>query len=184
MRLSDQMNIANRLTIFRIVLVPVFIALMYYGEFWTNILATVIYTIAAVTDYIDGYIARKYNLVTDLGKILDPIADKVLVTSALVVFVELDRLEAVVVIILIARDLAISALRNFAASKGLVIAAGVMGKIKTGFQMVGVGCIIFKNELFGLNILMIGKVLVYMSVILSIHSAWIYYRNFINSENV
>ncbi|MGE4318077.1 MAG: CDP-diacylglycerol--glycerol-3-phosphate 3-phosphatidyltransferase [Deferribacterales bacterium] len=183
MSLSDQMNIANRLTIFRIVLVPVFIGLMYYEQFWTNVIATVIYTVAAVTDYVDGYIARKYNLVTDLGKILDPIADKVLVTSALVVFVELNRLEGIVVIILIARDLAISALRNFAASKGLVIAAGLGGKIKTGFQMVGVGCIIFKNELLGLDIMLIGKVLVYLSVILSIHSAWIYYRNFINSEH-
>lgn len=184
MSLSDQMNIANKLTLFRIALVPIFIALMYKGLFWTNVLATVIYTIAAVTDYVDGYIARKYNLVTDLGKILDPIADKVLVTAALVVFVELSRLGAIVVIILITRDLAISALRNFAASKGMVIAAGLGGKIKTGFQMVGVGCIIFKDNLFGLNVLLIGQILVYLSVILSLQSAYTYYRNFINSDHV
>ncbi|MCD8554199.1 CDP-diacylglycerol--glycerol-3-phosphate 3-phosphatidyltransferase [Seleniivibrio sp.] len=183
MSLSAQMNIANWLTIFRIVMVPVFIWLMYLDTFWSDVIATVLYTIAASTDYVDGYIARKYNLITDLGKILDPIADKVLVTATLVVFVELHRLEAVVVIILITRDLAINALRSFAASKGQVIAAGMGGKIKTAFQMVGVGCIIFKNPLFGLDVMLIGKVLVYLSVILSVQSAWVYYRNFIRSEN-
>ncbi len=177
------MNIANWLTIFRIAMVPVFIWLMYVGGFWIDVLATVLYTIAASTDYVDGYIARKYNLITDLGKILDPIADKVLVTATLVVFVDLQRLEAAVVIVLITRDLAINALRSFAASKGQVIAAGMGGKIKTAFQMVGVGCIIFYNPLFGIDILMIGKILVYLSVILSLHSAWVYYRNFIKSEN-
>lgn len=183
MSLSGQMNIANRLTIFRIILVPIFIYLMYLQVYWANVVATVVYAVAAITDYVDGYIARKYDLVTDLGKILDPIADKVLVTSALVVFVEFNRLEAVVVIILIARDLAISALRNFAASKGMVIAAGWGGKIKTGFQMVGVGCIIFKENLFGLDILMIGRILVYLSVILSIQSGYTYYRDFIRSDH-
>lgn len=183
MSLSGQMNTANKLTLFRIVLVPLFIYLMYKQVFWANIVATVIYAIAAITDYVDGYIARKYGMVTDLGKILDPIADKVLVTSALVVFVQFNRLDALVVIILISRDLAISALRNFAASKGMVIAAGIGGKIKTGFQMVGVGCIIFKEHLFGLNILLIGQILVYLSVILSLQSGYTYYRDFIKSDH-
>jgi len=127
MSLSSQMNIANKITLARIALVPVFIILLYFDRYWTNVAAAVIYTFTALTDLLDGYVARKKNIVTDLGKILDPVADKMLVTAALVLLVELGRLESVVVIILIGRDLMISALRNVAASRGTVIAAGTGG---------------------------------------------------------
>lgn len=182
MSFRDQMNTANKITLARIAMVPVFIVLLYYDRYWTNIIATVIYTFTALTDLLDGHIARKHNMVTDLGKILDPVADKILVTAALVMLVEMGRLEAVVVIILIGRDLLIGALRNLAASKGTVIAAGRGGKIKTVFQMIGVGMIIWKNELLGLDVLLIGKVIVYASVILSLHSGWVYYKNYDESE--
>jgi len=178
------MNTANKVTLARIALIPVFIVLLYFDTYWTNIVATVIYTFTALTDLVDGYLARKYDQVTDLGKILDPVADKMLVTAALVLLVEMGRLEAVVVIVLIGRDLMISALRNVAASKGTVIAAGRGGKVKTVIQMIGVGCIIWKNSLLGLDILLIGKIIVYVSVIFSLHSAWVYYRNFANAQMV
>jgi CDP-diacylglycerol--glycerol-3-phosphate 3-phosphatidyltransferase len=158
--------------------VPIFIVLLYFDRYWTNIIATVIYTFTALTDLVDGHLARKHNIVTDLGKILDPVADKILVTAALVLLVELGRLGAVVVIILIGRDLLIGALRNVAASKGTVIAAGRGGKIKTVFQMIGVGCIIWKNQLLGIDILLIGQIIVYVSVILSLHSGWVYFKNY------
>lgn len=178
MPFRNQMNLANRITLARIALVPVFIVLLYFDRYWTNIAATVIYTFTALTDLLDGHLARKHNMVTDLGKILDPVADKILVTAALVLLVELGRLGAVVVIILIGRDLMIGALRNVAASNGTVIAAGRGGKIKTVFQMIGVGCIIWKNELFGIDIMFVGQAVVYISVILSLHSAWTYYKNY------
>lgn len=178
MPFRNQMNIANKITLARIAMVPVFIVLLYFDRYWTNIVATVIYTFTALTDLVDGHLARKHNMVTDLGKILDPVADKILVTAALVMLVEMGRLGAVVVIILIGRDLMIGALRNVAASKGTVIAAGRGGKIKTVFQMIGVGCIIWKNELYGMNILLIGQIIVYASVVLSLHSGWVYYRNY------
>ncbi|PLX65804.1 MAG: CDP-diacylglycerol--glycerol-3-phosphate 3-phosphatidyltransferase [Denitrovibrio sp.] len=182
MPFRNQMNTANKITLARIAMVPVFIAILYFDRYWTNIIATVIYTVTALTDLVDGHIARKHNMVTDLGKILDPVADKILVTAGLVLLVEMGRLEAVVVIILIGRDLLIGALRNVAASKGTVIAAGRGGKTKTVFQMIGVGMIIWKNELLGLDILLIGKVIVYVSVILSLHSGWEYYKNYQESE--
>lgn len=182
MSFRSQMNLANRITLARIAMVPVFIVLLYFDRYWTNIIATIIYTATALTDLVDGHIARKHNMVTDLGKILDPVADKILVTAALVLLVEMGRLEAVVVIILIGRDLMIGALRNLAASKGTVIAAGKGGKIKTVFQMIGVGMIIWKNELLGIDIMLIGKVIVYASVILSLHSGWVYYRNYEEQE--
>jgi CDP-diacylglycerol--glycerol-3-phosphate 3-phosphatidyltransferase len=172
------MNTANKITLARIALVPVFIILLYFDTYWTNIAATILYTATALTDLVDGYLARKHNMVTDLGKILDPVADKILVTAAFVLLVEMGRLEAVVVIILIGRDLLVGALRNVAANNGTVIAAGRGGKIKTVFQMIGVGCIIWKNELVGLDILLIGKIIVYVSVLLSLHSGWEYFKNY------
>ncbi len=183
MPFRNQMNIANKITLARIAFVPVFVVLLYFDRYWTNIAATVIYTITALTDLLDGYLARKHDIVTDLGKILDPVADKILVTAALVLLVEMGRLGAVVVIILIGRDLLIGgALRNVAASKGTVIAAGAGGKIKTVFQMIGVGMIIWKNELLGINILLFGQLIVYASVILSLHSGWVYFQNYAETE--
>lgn len=178
MPFRDQMNIANKITLARIALVPVFMVLLYFDTYWTNIIATIVFALTALTDLIDGHIARSRNIVTDLGKILDPVADKVLVTAALVMLVELGRLEAVVVIILISRDLLVGALRNVAASKGTVIAAGAGGKIKTVFQMIGVGMIIWKNEFLGFDIEFIGKLVVYASMVLSIHSGWAYFQNY------
>jgi len=172
------MNIANKITLARIAMVPIFIILLYFDKYWMNIAAAIIYTFTALTDLVDGYLARKHNIVTDLGKILDPVADKILVTAALVLLVEMGRLEAIVVIVLIGRDLLIGALRNVAANNGTVIAAGRGGKIKTVVQMIGVGCIIWKNELFGINIMLIGKIIVYLSVILSLHSGWVYFQNY------
>jgi len=184
MPLSNQLNTANKLTLFRIVLVPLFIVVLYIDTYWMNVLAAVIFAIASFTDFVDGYVARKYNQITDLGKILDPIADKILVSGAMILLVELGRIGAVVVIVLISRDFIIGALRNFAASKGTVIAAGMGGKVKTVIQMIGVGCLIYKNELMGINILMIGQILVYASVVLSIYSAWVYYNNFLEAEKL
>ncbi|MGD9808337.1 MAG: CDP-diacylglycerol--glycerol-3-phosphate 3-phosphatidyltransferase [Deferribacterales bacterium] len=181
MPFRNQMNIANKITLARIALVPVFIVLLYFDRYWTNIAATVIYTFTALTDLVDGHIARSRNIVTDLGKILDPVADKILVTAALVLLVELGRLEAVVVIILIGRDLLIGALRNVAATNGTVIAAGRGGKIKTVFQMIGVGAIIWKNPLYSIDVMLIGKLIVYVSVILSLHSGWVYFQNYAKS---
>lgn len=181
MPFRNQMNIANKITLARIALVPVFIVLLYEDRYWTNIIATVIYTFTALTDLVDGHIARSRNIVTDLGKILDPVADKILVTAALVLLVELGRLNAVVVIILIGRDLLIGALRNVAAANGTVIAAGRGGKIKTVFQMIGVGAIIWKNPLYGVDVMLIGQLIVYVSVILSLHSGWVYFKNYSES---
>jgi CDP-diacylglycerol--glycerol-3-phosphate 3-phosphatidyltransferase/cardiolipin synthase len=175
------MNLANKITLARIAMVPIFIILLYFDQYWTNMIAAVIYGITALTDLLDGYLARKHNMVTDLGKILDPVADKILVTAALVLLVEMGRLEAVVVIVLIGRDLMIGALRNVAASKGTVIAAGAGGKIKTVFQMIGVGMIIWKNALLGIDIMWVGKIIVYLSVILSLHSGWVYFQNYAES---
>ncbi len=171
-------KLPNQLTILRVILVPVFLILIFFDKNITNILAAVIFIFASITDFVDGFIARKYSVVSDFGKILDPIADKILVASAMISLVQLDRLSSIVVIILLSREFAVGALRDFASSRRIIIPAGFFGKIKTAFQMTALALLIYKNELYGINVFVIGKVLIYLSVIISVYSGFVYYRNF------
>lgn len=122
-------------------------------------------------------------MVTDLGKILDPIADKILVAAALIALIDLDRLYWWIAVLMLARDFAMEALRNFAASKGVIIAAGIWGKLKTTFQMVAIGMLSFKITWLGINWFLMGTILMYAALVLSIYSAFVYYRDYFKNEN-
>lgn len=131
------MNLPNKLTLLRAVLVPVFLVLLFVKAIPLNFtLALIVFVGASVTDALDGHIARKNNLVTNFGKFLDPLADKVLVISALIAFIELDIIGSIPVIIIVAREFMVSGLRLLAADGGIVVAAGFSGKLKTAFTMV------------------------------------------------
>lgn len=133
------MNLPNKLTIFRVILIPFFIvALLVPGIPAGNWIALAIFIVASLTDLLDGKIARKYNLVTNFGKFMDPLADKLLVCSALICLVELSRIPSWMVVIIIAREFTISGFRLIAADNGVVIAASYWGKFKTTFQMIAV----------------------------------------------
>lgn len=150
------MNLPNKLTLLRIILIPVFVAVYFISAMPYNyLIAAVIFILAACTDFLDGYIARKYNLVTDLGKFLDPIADKVLVSAALIIMLVvpsggvaiLPSYAAIFVVIILARELIISGFRMVAASKGKVLAADKSGKIKTFVQDIAI-CILLVGAQF------------------------------------
>ena len=133
------MNLPNKLTIFRVILIPVFIIALMSGIIPVPVnryVGVVIFCVASFTDYLDGHIARKYNLVTNFGKFMDPLADKLLVSSALICMIELGFLPAWIVIIIISREFIITGFRLIAAEGGLVIAASWWGKIKTVTQML------------------------------------------------
>nr|WP_325213111.1 CDP-diacylglycerol--glycerol-3-phosphate 3-phosphatidyltransferase [uncultured Oscillibacter sp.] len=130
------MNLPNKLTMLRIVLTPVFLAVLYWGFPGADYAALAIFIIASLTDLLDGKIARKYNLVTDFGKFADPLADKILVVAAMLWFVECGRMPAWMVMIVITREFAVSGLRMIASDNGRVIAAGWSGKVKTASTMV------------------------------------------------
>lgn len=130
------MNTPNKLTLLRILLVPVFVVVLCWNFRGHDLVALVIFILASLTDLLDGKIARKYNLITDFGKFMDPIADKLLVTAALLVFVERHMMPSWVAIVVVAREFIVSALRLVAASNGRVIAAGWSGKVKTASTMV------------------------------------------------
>ena len=133
------MNTANKLTILRVVMIPAFLLVLYLNVPHANYWALVIFAAASITDTLDGYIARHYNQITDFGKFMDPLADKCLVTAAMLWFVEAGQMPAWALLIVIGREFAVSGLRMVAADSGRVIAAGWSGKVKTAASMV---CII------------------------------------------
>lgn len=133
------MNTANKLTILRVVMIPAFLLVLYLDVPWANYWALAIFAAASITDTLDGYIARHYNQITDFGKFMDPLADKCLVTAAMLWFVEVGQMPAWALLLVIVREFGVSGLRMVAADKGRVIAAGWSGKVKTAATMV---CII------------------------------------------
>ncbi|TCT15033.1 CDP-diacylglycerol--glycerol-3-phosphate 3-phosphatidyltransferase [Natranaerovirga pectinivora] len=164
------MNIANKLTILRVMLIPIFLVFILTDFTAMNhIYALVIFAVASFTDFLDGYLARSMNLVTNFGKFMDPLADKLLVASALIAFVYLGWLAPWVVILIISREFLISGFRVVAASEGLVIAASKWGKIKTVFQMVMI--LVLMARFDGEYIFYIENALVYIAVIFTIISA-------------
>lgn len=164
------MNLPNKLTIFRVILIPffVFFLLAPYFESYGNYIAVAIFIVASITDFLDGKIARKYNLVTNFGKFMDPLADKLLVCSALICLIQLELIPAWVVIIIIAREFIISGFRLVASDNGVVIAASYWGKFKTAFQMLTVIVLILNipNKVF----IILGTVLIYVSLALTVIS--------------
>ena len=164
------MNLPNKLTIMRVILIPffVFFLLSPYFPAYGNYIAVAIFIVASLTDMLDGKIARKYNLVTNFGKFMDPLADKLLVCSAMICLIELDRLAAWIVIVIIAREFIISGVRLVASDNGGVIAASYWGKFKTTFQMLMVIVLILDIQMPFFQIL--GIVLTYVALILTVVS--------------
>lgn len=164
------MNLPNKLTIFRVILIPffVFFLLAPYFPGYGKYIAVAIFIVASLTDMADGKIARKYNLVTNFGKFMDPLADKLLVCSAMICLVETKKLAAWIVIIIIAREFIISGFRLVASDNGVVIAASYWGKFKTTFQMLMIIALIldFSNKYFQI----LSTVLVYVALILTVVS--------------
>lgn len=165
------MNIANKLTLLRIVMIPVFMFLLLEGlSFW----AFVVFALASLTDFLDGFLARKYNLITNFGKFMDPLADKLLITSALICFVQLGMINAWVVVIILSREFIVSIFRAIAAAEGIVIAASWWGKAKTISQMLMVIVLLLGNFPFHLINLPVDQILVVLATVLTIISGYDY----------
>lgn len=173
------MNLPNKLTILRLLLIPVFTAVYFVVQIPFNFLiAAIIFVLAAATDFLDGHIARKYNLVTNLGKFLDPIADKVLVSTALIIMLVpvggvliVPFYGAIAVAIILARELVVSGFRMVAASKGAVIAADKSGKIKTFVQDVAIAVLLVGAQFTNCTIInLIGLILLAIATVLTIIS--------------
>lgn len=186
------MNLPNKLTVLRVILVPVFLIFAYVSAIpYHYILALVVFAAASITDMLDGKIARKHNLVTNFGKFLDPLADKILVISALMAFVDIKdyRLSAIPVIIIIIREFTVSGLRLVTASEGVVVAAGIWGKLKTAFTMVGIVAVLLclsirydfavSPESCAWDSVMLGcNVVIWIAAVLTIISGAVYLKGY------
>ena len=164
------MNLPNKLTTLRVLMIPFFVVFMLtdLGGAYSEYIAVGIFIVASLTDLLDGKIARKYNLVTNFGKFMDPLADKLLVCSAMICLVEMNRLAAWMVIVIISREFIISGFRLIASDNGVVIAASYWGKFKTTFQMLMVIVLILDIQMPFFQIL--GTVLTYVALILTVVS--------------
>lgn len=162
------MNLPNKLTVIRVIAVPFFIVTYMLGMYWV---ALVLFIAASLTDMFDGKIARARNLVTNFGKIMDPLADKVLVYAALCLFIEQGIIDAWMMVIILAREFAIAGMRAVAASEGRVLAAGMSGKIKTVLQMIAVPLIMLAQAVPSFPILMtLGNIVFVASLIMTVYS--------------
>lgn len=176
------MNLANRITIARIFLVPVVLLFLLvrfdFGHFTiggqtttvSEIIAALIFIVAAATDGLDGYIARKRKMVTNFGKFLDPLADKLLVTAALISLVEMQRIGAILAIIIISREFIISGLRTVAAAEGVILAASKLGKLKTAFQIISISALILNNFPFSYIHFPFDRLTLYLAVLITVWS--------------
>lgn len=171
------MNLPNKLTILRIILIPFFVFFLTINDLGYRLLPLIIFIVASLTDTLDGHIARKFNLITDFGKFMDPLADKLLVSSALICFVEMNYINAWIVIIIVGREFIISGFRILAASKGITIAANKWGKIKTVSQMLLIVLILLDYAKIFDALKFLINPLIIITVLLTIVSGVTYFRN-------
>jgi CDP-diacylglycerol--glycerol-3-phosphate 3-phosphatidyltransferase len=187
---GKNMNVPNKITISRICLIPLFLIIMLVDFPWgemtffgaempvTHFVGALIFIIASTTDWIDGHYARKYNLVTTMGKFLDPLADKLLVSAALIVLVEIGSAPSWIVIVIISREFAVTGLRLILAGTGEVVAANMLGKIKTWSQIVAISALLLHNTIFELINLPFADIALWVALIFTIWSGWDYfYKN-------
>ncbi|MBS4194055.1 CDP-diacylglycerol--glycerol-3-phosphate 3-phosphatidyltransferase [Lederbergia citri] len=192
------MNLPNKITVARVILIPIFLILMLVPFNWgiislpgtelelSHFIGALIFILASVTDWVDGYYARKYNLVTNLGKFLDPLADKLLVSAALIVLVEMHLAPSWIVIIIISREFAVTGLRMILSGTGEVVAAAMLGKIKTWAQIIAISLLLLHNVFFEAIGIPLDDIALWVALIFTVWSGYEYfYKNrtiFINSK--
>ena len=176
-------NLPNLITWSRILLIPFIVGIYYLPDAWAsigvkNVTATAIFIFAAITDWLDGYLARSLNQMSAFGAFLDPVADKLMVAGALIVLLQLERVESAVALIIIGREIAISALREWMASLGKAksVTVAFVGKIKTASQMIALPLLLYHGELLGINCQVLGTILINVAAVLTVISMLYYLR--------
>lgn len=169
------MNLANKITLLRILMIPFFMVLVLVEFPYHMEAALAVFLAASLTDKLDGYLARKYNMITDFGKFMDPLADKLLVTGAFVALIQLGRIEAWIVFVILAREFAVTGLRSLAAAQNIIIAASSYGKIKTVTQIVAIIILLLDNFPFSLINLPMNTIAIYAALAATILSGLDYF---------
>ncbi|MDD5712768.1 MAG: CDP-diacylglycerol--glycerol-3-phosphate 3-phosphatidyltransferase [Smithellaceae bacterium] len=171
-------NLPNTITMLRITMVPVlFFLLLSPGRLWSLVIAG-LFVVAALTDLLDGYIARRFQIVTTMGKFLDPIADKLVINTAMIMMIPIGRIPAWVVAIIIIRDFVVDGIRSIASSEGIVIHASALGKQKTLCQVFAISALIIHYPLFGADAHIVGTFMIYVALVLTVYSGMDYFLKF------
>ena len=170
-------------TLLRIGIAFIILLLMSFKPGNWSLICCLLFIIGGVTDWLDGYLARKLKSITPIGKFLDPLADKILVSSVLILFIPLDWIEPLVVLVLINRDIVVSGIRSMAAARGLIISAGSMGKWKTTIQMIAIPCLFLEHSWPDLPFWTVGYYGLWLSVVLSLASGFEYFGKFIKTND-
>ncbi len=173
-------NLPNKLTGFRLLCIPIVIFFLSFPGRWFGFFGAFFIGMAFITDILDGYFARKYGAITVLGKFLDPLADKILVTVSMIMLIPLDRIPVLVVLVIIAREMAITGLRSIAVNEGIVIQASKLGKYKTIFQAVSILGLSLHYDYFGVDFHIVGMVFLWAALALTLWSGWDYFKQFNN----
>jgi len=168
------MNLANKLTLLRILLVPVFLYVLLMDSPNASLYATIVFILASITDFLDGYVARSKNMITKLGKFMDPLADKILVTAALIGLVELNKISSWFVVIILSREFIVSIFRAVAAAEGIVIAASWWGKLKTNAQIIAIVLLLLDNWPMRSMGIPLDMIMLYVATALTIISGYDY----------
>ncbi len=176
--LGHTLSHPNLLTLFRVAAVPVIVILMLFPTPTCSLLAAIFFSAASITDYFDGFLARRRGLVSDFGKVMDPIADKLLVSSAFIMMAALDRVPAWLVCVIVGRELAVSGLRNIVAEKGRDVSAANLGKYKTGFQIAAAIPLLIHYPFLGLNVQAMGALFMWLALIFTVWSGAFYFIKF------
>ncbi|MCJ7664219.1 MAG: CDP-diacylglycerol--glycerol-3-phosphate 3-phosphatidyltransferase [Desulfobacterales bacterium] len=166
-------NLSNNLTLFRIGAIPIVaLLLLLFPDRWPSFVAAFIFLLGAISDGLDGYLARRRNTVSNVGKLLDPLADKLLVCTALILLIPLGRVSAWIVAVIIGREMVVTTLRGVAAAEGVVIAANWSGKLKALVQLIATNLLILHYPYFSLDIHLIGTILIWIALVLTIWSGF------------
>ncbi len=186
--ITAKSSLPNKLTAFRVASIPLVVFFLAYSEGgcgflslsnkWCSFFSALFIGMAFITDILDGYYARKYQAVTTLGKFLDPLADKVLVTISMIMLIPLGRIPVLIVIVIIAREMAVTGLRSIAAEQGIVIQAETLGKFKTIFQAVAILGLSLHYEYLYVDFHIVGMVFLWAALFLTIWSGWSYFNHF------
>lgn len=172
------LTLATKITLLRIFLVPLVVVLLYFESRTNCLLAAAAFAVAGITDWMDGYVARHQHMVTNMGKFLDPLADKLLICAVLIMLVNLGWAPAWVVIIIVCRELVITGLRTIAIDEGIVMAADRYGKLKTVLQIAAILPLTIHYPCLGINMHLVGTVMLYLSMLMAIYSCFNYFRYF------
>lgn len=172
-----QWTLSNQLTIARVLLIPLFAIVFYLPGLWGYALSSLIFTAAALTDWLDGHLARSRGEVTPFGRFLDPVADKLLVATALVLLVEADRAPGLIAAIIIGREITIGAMREWLAQRATVVHVSKIAKWKAGMQMAAIIALLLHVDLLGVNFHLLGLVLLWLAAILTLWSGYEYLRD-------